>query len=227
MICTGKLQCGAYKPTNVISASYGQAEADLPSKYVERQCNEFMKVAMQGHTLLFCSGDYGVASLPGDSGHKNGCLGPESRIFNPQYPSGCPWVTSVGGTMLYNDQTVNDPESVMQVNLGGTAANFSSAGGFSNYFETPWYQKQAVEEYFRIGNPQYPYYEELGVDFNTTKGLYNRIGRGFPDISANGAFFSSFLNGKFTHFYGTSLATPLWAAVITLVRFFLLLSFVL
>jgi subtilase family serine protease len=31
----------------------------------------------------------------------NGCLGPEGKIFNPQYPSNCPYVTSVGGTMLY------------------------------------------------------------------------------------------------------------------------------
>ncbi|KAH8703187.1 putative protease S8 tripeptidyl peptidase I [Talaromyces proteolyticus] len=214
----GQLQCGVYKPTNVISASYGQAEADLPQKYVERQCNEFLKLAMQGHTLLFCSGDYGVASSPNDSGHKNGCLGPESRIFNPQYPSGCPWVTSVGGTMLYNDQNVNDSESVMQVNLHGAATNFSSAGGFSNYFKAPWYQELAVAEYFEIGNPQYPYYEKLNVDFNTTKGLYNRIGRGFPDISANGAYFPSFLRGRFTHFFGTSLSAPLWAAVITLIN---------
>jgi tripeptidyl-peptidase-1 len=37
----GKLQCGVYKPTNVISASYGQAEADLPLKYTQRQVRSF------------------------------------------------------------------------------------------------------------------------------------------------------------------------------------------
>jgi tripeptidyl-peptidase I len=175
-----------------------------------------LKLGLQGHTILFAVGDYGVASFAGD-GDANGCLGPEGRIFNPQYPSGCPYVTSVGGTMLYPGQSVTDPESVMSANLGGTAANFSSAGGFSNYFARPWYQEEAVEEYFRVANPSYPYYEELNVDVNTTQGLYNRIGRGVPDIAANGAYFSSYLDAEFVHFFGSSLASPLWASVITLV----------
>lgn len=186
-------------------------------KYVERQCNEFLKLGLSGVTIMFASGDYGVASFPGDGGNSNGCLGPDARIFNPQYPSGCPYVTSVSGTMLYPGQAVTDPESVMQVNLGGTAVNFSSAGGFSNYFERPWYQWAAIEEYFNVGNPSYPYYSELNVDLNTTTGLYNRIGRGIPDIAANGAYFESYLDGKLVHFFGSSLASPLFASVITLV----------
>ncbi|OKL58204.1 hypothetical protein UA08_06451 [Talaromyces atroroseus] len=214
----GQLQCGVYQPTNVISASYGQSEQDLPMKYVERQCNEFLKLGLQGHTLLFAAGDYGVASFANDGPNANGCLGPDARIFNPQYPSGCPYVTSVGGTMLYPGQDVTDPESVMCANLGGTAANFSSAGGFSNYFARPWYQEEAVEEYFRVANPSYPYYEELNVDVNTTQGLYNRIGRGIPDVAANGAYFPSFLDAEFVHFFGSSLASPLWASVITLLN---------
>lgn len=212
----GKLQCGVYKPTNVISASYGQAEADLPRKYTERQCNEFLKLGLQGHSILFASGDYGVASFAND-GAANGCLGPEGKIFNPQYPSNCPYVTSVGGTMLYNGQSVQDEESVMHVDLGGTAANFSSSGGFSNYFLRPWYQEFAVEKYFATADLSYPYYAELSVDVNKTSGLYNRIGRAYPDVSANGAYFPSFLDGKFVHFFGASLASPLFASVLTLV----------
>ncbi|KAH8690679.1 peptidase S8/S53 domain-containing protein [Talaromyces proteolyticus] len=213
----GKLQCGVYKPTNVISASYGQAEADLPRKYTERQCNEFLKLGLQGHSILFASGDYGVASFPNDGG-ADGCLGPDGKIFNPQYPSNCPYVTSVGGTMLYNGQSVQDTESVMHVDLGGTAVNFSTAGGFSNYFVRPWYQEEAVERYFQKADLSYPYYSELSVDVNTTKGLYNRIGRAYPDVSANGAYFPSFLNAKFVHFFGSSLASPLFASVLTLLN---------
>ncbi|KAJ3559780.1 hypothetical protein NPX13_g9488 [Xylaria arbuscula] len=40
---TGKLQCGVYKPTNVISISYGGGEADLPDFYMKRQCSEWLK----------------------------------------------------------------------------------------------------------------------------------------------------------------------------------------
>lgn len=158
-----------------------------------------------------------MASFPGD-GAENGCLGPEGKIFNPQYPSNCPYVTSVGGTMLYADQTVYDPESAMQVNLGGTAANFSSAGGFSNYFPQPSYQKAALARYFETANPSHPYYSEFSVDVNTTTGVYNRIGRGYPDIAANGAYLRIFVDGSDDdHWFGTSLASPTFASVLTLV----------
>jgi tripeptidyl-peptidase-1 len=53
----GQLQCGIYKPAKVISASYGQAEADLPAPYTRRPCNEFMKLGLQGVSILFASGD--------------------------------------------------------------------------------------------------------------------------------------------------------------------------
>ncbi|KAJ6000713.1 Aorsin [Penicillium waksmanii] len=210
----GKLQCGVYKPTNVISASYGQSEADLPISYTKRQCNEFMKLGLQGHSILFASGDYGVASFAGDGG-ANGCLGPEQKVFNPQYPSNCPYS---GGTMIYPDQTVEDAESVMHANLGGTATNFSSSGGFSNYFPQPHYQKATVKKYFEKADLSYPYYSEFSVDVNTTKGLYNRIGRAYPDVSANGARFPAYTGGKALHYYGASLASPLFASVLNLIN---------
>lgn len=34
--------CGTYKPTNVISVSYGAAEDYVPQAYYERQCNEYV-----------------------------------------------------------------------------------------------------------------------------------------------------------------------------------------
>lgn len=213
----GKLQCGVFKPTNVISASYGEAEVDLPANYVKRQCNEFMKLGLQGVSMLFASGDYGVASFPGDP-TSNGCLGPEKKIFNPQYPSGCPYVTSVGGTMIYADQTVYDAESVMQVNLGGSATNFSSSGGFSNYFPQPNYQKSAVATYFKEGKPSYPYYSELNANLSTVSGLYNRVGRGYPDVASNGAYMPAYVNGKLGHWFGASLASPTFASILTLLN---------
>ncbi|KAL2072472.1 hypothetical protein VTL71DRAFT_11815 [Oculimacula yallundae] len=213
----GQRQCGVYKPAKVISASYGQAEADLPAPYVRRQCNEFMKLGLQGVSILFASGDYGVASFPGD-GSASGCLGPKQSIFNPQYPSGCPYVTSVGGSQLAPNGTVYDPEVVMQDNLGGSAVNFSSAGGFSNYFPRPTYQDGHVQTYFHRAHLTYPYYSELNVNVNTTAGMYNRVGRAYPDVSANGARFPSYLNGRLTHFYGASLSSPLFAAVLTLLN---------
>ena len=58
----GKLMCGTYKPTNVISLSYGGQESDLPIAYQRRQCLEYMKLGLQGVSFLFASGDSGVSS---------------------------------------------------------------------------------------------------------------------------------------------------------------------
>lgn len=105
----GQLMCGVYAPTSVISVSYGESEFDLPANYemrlvamaffdiplkneilprfsgllkTHRQCNEFMKLGLQGTSVFIASGDYGVAAFP-DEDSTNGCLGPESTIFNP------------------------------------------------------------------------------------------------------------------------------------------------
>lgn len=58
----GRLQCGIYKPTNVISLSYGGQEADVPIAYQKRQCNEYLKLGLQGVSFIFASGDSGVGS---------------------------------------------------------------------------------------------------------------------------------------------------------------------
>jgi len=38
---TGQRMYGVYQPTRVVSVSYGEAEAELPKSYVQRQCSEF------------------------------------------------------------------------------------------------------------------------------------------------------------------------------------------
>ena len=81
----GALQCGVYKPTNVISISYGGQEADLPANYQQRQCNEYMKLGMQGVSVVLSSGDSGVSARGSDNGNPDGCLGPNGTIFNPGY----------------------------------------------------------------------------------------------------------------------------------------------
>lgn len=63
----GPLMCGEYAPPNVLSVSYSEDESDLPVNYIERQCNEWMKLALQGTTTVFSSGDYGVSSYPGNN----------------------------------------------------------------------------------------------------------------------------------------------------------------
>lgn len=60
----GPLECGVYAPTNVITISYGVYENDLPAYYQERQCNEFLKLALQGVSIFVASGDTGGKPIP-------------------------------------------------------------------------------------------------------------------------------------------------------------------
>ncbi|KAK4897639.1 hypothetical protein LTR27_004785 [Elasticomyces elasticus] len=224
----GQRQCGVYKPTRVISISFGEyvfrwlAEGDFPKPYVERQCNEFMKLSLQGHTILIASGDYGVAAPPGD-GSPSGCLsgsGQNQTIFSAPYPNDCPWTTSVGGSMVEPNATVRDPESAFQVCSPSSGNCYSSTGGFSNYFSTPSYQKAAVAEWFANHNPGYPTYVADANASNVGEGggIYNRAGRAVPDVAANAANMVLYVGGELSKFYGASLAAPIWGSVITLIN---------
>lgn len=52
-------------------------------------------------------------------------------------------------------------------------------------------------------NPSYAYY--LGNDsFGANGGVYNRLGRGYPDVSANGQNIIAVVNGARSHIDGTS-----------------------
>jgi tripeptidyl-peptidase I len=84
-----KTQCGVYKPTNVISISYGGQESDLPAYYQQRQCNEWLKLGLQGTSVFVASGDDGVGGPAGDDS-ANGCLG-NGTVFSPAFPNSCPW----------------------------------------------------------------------------------------------------------------------------------------
>lgn len=96
----GQLQCGVYKPTSVISISYGGQEDSLPVSYQRRQCNEYLKLGLQGVSICVASGDSGVAGRAGDSGNADGCLGPGGKIFSPDFPASCPYITTLGATTL-------------------------------------------------------------------------------------------------------------------------------
>lgn len=78
-------QCGAYKPTNVISLSYEVAEATYSQAYNIRQCHEYLKLGLMGTTLVFASGDNGTLSRAGVVG----CL--SNGAQNPSFPSTCPY----------------------------------------------------------------------------------------------------------------------------------------
>jgi tripeptidyl-peptidase-1 len=108
----------------------------------------------------------------------------------------------------------------MQANLGAGVELFASGGGFANYFKAPSYQASALTTYFKKHDPGLPYYvaNAEASNIGANGGVYNRAGRGFPDVSASGARFLAYSNKTLYHFYGTSLSAPIWGSIITLIN---------
>ncbi|KAG8220430.1 peptidase S8/S53 domain-containing protein [Butyriboletus roseoflavus] len=197
----GPEACGTVKPANVISTSYGYNEADLTVAYASRQCAEYGKLGLMGVTILYSSGDNGVA------GNNDLCLNPDGtqsangKIFNPSFPPTCPYVTSVGATQLSPGKAVVDGEDACEEII-------YSSGGFSNYFAMPDYQEDTVSAYLTNTPPAYP------------SDIWNSTGksRAYPDISANGANYVVAIDGNFTLVYGTSAAAPVLGAMLAMVN---------
>ncbi|CAK5271630.1 unnamed protein product [Mycena citricolor] len=117
-------------PPQVLTTSYGLFdETSLSEPLTVAMCNSYMQLSARGVSILFASGDGGVASTPGVQ-----CNG---TAFAPTFPS-CPYLTLVGATS-------GTPE---------TGAGLS-AGGFSNYFPTQPWQQAAVTSYIKSIGTQY------------------------------------------------------------------------
>ncbi|KAI0166013.1 subtilisin-like protein [Xylariaceae sp. FL1272] len=214
---TGKLQCGKYKPTNVISVSYGADEAYIPDFYMKRQCNEWMKLALQGTTIVMSSGDSGVGDPEYCPAKNDGSL-----AFSPDFASSCPYILSIGSTEWnrYSNKTAEKPyEKLNEV----ATARFPSGGGFSNVFKRPFYQAAAVSKYLGTVAKTLPFtgYNQFVAngDFSrVTSGVYNKLGRAYPDVAAVGDRQVVLAGGDWYLVGGTSLSAPVWGAVLTLVN---------
>lgn len=185
----GERMCGVYKPTNVISMSWGSAEKNFNVNYQMRQCDEFMKLGLQGVTVVASSGDSGPLA-------NSQCGASNLGTFWASSPGNCPYVTSVGATKLETDGT----ESVAM------DSSWSSSGGFSWYYPAPAYQQSALATYFADHDPGF------GDSY------FNRSGRGIPDISAVGYNIAVAVAGALDTAAGTSASTPLVGAMISRVN---------
>lgn len=197
-------QCGVYTPAAVMSVSWGSDEATEDGKVLKRQCDEVLKLGLQGFTVVASSGDDGVG------GNNGGCLGQKENIFNPGFPATCPYVTAVGSTTLTPGSDVHDTQVA--------TFNFSSGGGFSNLFDAPDFQTTVIASFFEQDQQQYKYYNASGGKFVDGNGKYNRKGRGFPDVSAVGDNIAFYFHGEASTTLGTSASAPIFASLITLIN---------
>jgi tripeptidyl-peptidase I len=212
----------------VISISYAWNEADFTPGYLEQQCLEFLKLALQGVSVVAATGDWGVAdqrsncidpstglpALPG----QNPSNGTKDYHFSATFPSSCPWVTAVGGTSLsplfngtqptWNQSNPSFPPQIAYRVAGdnsptGRGASTSN-GGFSRMFSTPEYQTGEVSSY-------------LAAQQNHTEsfaGRFNPGGRGYPDVALAASNYLVVYDGALYTISGTSAATPVFAAML-------------
>jgi tripeptidyl-peptidase-1 len=203
---TGPRMCGLFKPTNVISISYSPEEQQRSVNYDQRQCSEWMKLSLQGVTIVAATGDFGVA------GNGDECIADANgnfTIFNPLTLTNCPYVLAVGSTQL----APGDPDASEGHEIATT--EFFSSGGFSNIYAAPEWQKSAIDKYFDENPTPYKFYNTTdSKDIGAGGGIFNRGGRGFPDIAANGwnvvtIDFDDVITGG-----GTSASAPTVAAIL-------------
>lgn len=171
----------------VFSSSYGDDEQTVPYSYAKRVCAGFAQLGARGISYMVSSGDAGV----GAAGTCVSNDGLNTTKFTPDFPTSCPWVTSVGGTANFN------PEVAVE--------RFASGAGFSNYFPAPDYQQKTVNKYVHSLNGQFD-------------GLYNKTGRAYPDVAAQGNHDVIVWAGTVRTIGGTSASSPNFAAVIALVN---------
>ena len=112
---------------DVISQSFGEAEACMDPALVAQQHEVFTHASAKGITLLASSGDQGAAQPNCDN---------TALVLSASTPASDPEVTAVGGTHLLADahSGAYSSESVWNDDFG------ASGGGFSTIYRRPGYQ---------------------------------------------------------------------------------------
>ena len=181
---------------SVVSFSESIPEDMMDPAYAQRLCTMMAQVGMRGISLLFSSGNNGPNGDVPTGTHK--------MIFEPEFPASCPWVTSVGGTTNPSNETA----VTKQTTSDALEQYIASGGGFSNIFARPAYQDDVVSAYID---------QHVPSTYHSVSG-FNASGRGIPDVSALSTSFPVVVSGLTVPVGGTSAATPVWAALITLLN---------
>ena len=192
-------------PPHVFSISYGTVEAALTS--IEKLLFDFeaKKLGIQGVTILASSGDTGVA---GDAASFYGTL---LCGYNPDFPASSPFVTSIGATQ--------GPEvATKEVACEARNSGFTTGGGFSNFYDTPAWQKRAVDQYLASIAAKRPFTNNSKRVGGYPSPSYNDKGRGFPDLAMLGVNFLMVDNATWFPASGTSASTPVIAGMISLIN---------
>ncbi|MHB8262886.1 MAG: S53 family peptidase [Acidimicrobiales bacterium] len=181
----------------VISISYGNCEQAVGQGLAQAEETLFQQAVAQGQTVLAAAGDEGSAGcyIPGASS--------PDKALAVDDPASDPYVTGVGGTNL---SSLNSPrvETVWNNHNGG-----GGGGGISTFWAMPsWQSAPAVVNKYSSGAP-----------CAAMSGYCREV----PDVSANASVGYPMYctaggcnNVGWELIAGTSMATPLWASIVTM-----------
>ena len=185
----------------------GVTYAVIDQTLVDAYESVFKQGAVQGIGFYFSSGD---------AGDDLAAFG----VKHPEYPSGDPWVTSVGGTSLavgrngdrlFETGWGTDKYTLSTDGTGWTPIDptdpflYGAGGGFSQIFREPWYQLGTVSPAVSGGGRAVP---DIGMDADPTTGMLVGETQDFPLDSRYGP--AGVHYGEY-RIGGTSLASPLMA----------------
>jgi subtilase family serine protease len=174
----------------VASISLGACEAGLSSAeqgFLNAMDSSFQRAAAQGMSVLVASGD-------------SGAYGCQDNHLTVDLPGSSPYVTSVGGTALF--QAANGGYGV-EDGWEGPLEGAGGGGGVSGLYQIPsWQTGPGVSNQFSNGQRQTP---DVAADADPLTGY--RIY--YTDRSCSG-------NDCWTVAGGTSAAAPFWAGIIAL-----------
>jgi subtilase family serine protease len=181
----------------------GTLYATIDQSLVDAYESVFQQGALEGIGYYFSSGD---------SGDEQAAWG----YTHPDWPTGDPWVTSVGGTSIAignaNTRLFETGWGTAKYSLSSDGSSwvqaipfqYGAGGGFSQIFQQPWYQNGVVTNN-PTGGRAVP---DIALDADPTTGFRMGMTETFPD----GARYGEFREG------GTSLASPLMAGVQAVVQ---------
>ena len=231
-------------PPQVVSISWGSTEQGVDdgnpdgvsggeSVYITMTETQLAALGAMGVTMIAASGDNGAS---GDGNPNCVYTSAYPQFLYVSWPASSPHVVAVGATTLNGVSVTYTEPSTPWCGMksttppsgytfdsgfstpfefgcitGGTEvavnSNFRSGGGFSRYYAQPSWQASAVNAYVA----------KQGVSFPPST-YYNAANRAIPDVSMWGAGIGIVIGGMITEVGGTSLSSPLFAVVVSLLN---------
>jgi subtilase family serine protease len=153
----------AHNLGDVISQSFGEAEACADPALLAQEHAVFESATAKGITLFASSGDLGSAQPTCDN---------KALLVSASTPASDPDVTAVGGTHLLADATSGryGSETAWNDDFG------AGGGGFSNLYRRPGYQAQFQSNDKRRGVPDVAYAADIRGGFIAAFGVPFGVG---------------------------------------------------